>query len=111
MAKVVSVGTTEDYSSAKMMKFLMKFPLPLVKDKKEEYYSFLWSSWTARGHIILFFGLNLVFAALNIYFFISVQIQAMDLFGNKTKSLLDAIIRSVLQCVQSVQCVQCVQSV
>ena len=85
MVKVVSVETTKDYSSAKMMKFLMKFPLPLVKDKKEEYYSFLWSSWTARGHILLFFGLMLVFAGLNIYFFISLQIQAIDLFGKNIR--------------------------
>ena len=85
MVKVVSAGTTKDYSSAKMMKFLMKFPLPLVKNKREEYYSFLWSSWTARGHLILFFGLMLVFAALNIYFFLSIQIQAMDLFGKNIR--------------------------
>ena len=85
MVKVVSAGTTKDYPSAKMMKFLMKFPLPLVKDKKEEYYSFLWSSWKARGHIILFFGLILVFAALNIYYTISIQMQAIDLFGKNIR--------------------------
>ena len=85
MVKIVSVETTKDYSSAKMMKFLMKFPLPLVKDKTEEYYSFKWTSWKARGHIILFFGIWLVFAALNFYFSISIKIQATDLFGKNFK--------------------------
>ena len=67
MVKIVFVDTTKLYSSAKVMKFLMKFPLPLVKDKTEDYYSFKWTSWKARGHVILFFGLLLVFAALNLY--------------------------------------------
>ena len=81
MVKVISVGTTDDYSSAKIMKFLMKFSLPLVKDKTEEYYSFQWTAWKARGHVILFLGMSLVFAALNLYLSLSFQIQATDLFG------------------------------
>ena len=53
MVKIAFVENN-DYFVAKMMKFLVKFILPLTKDKKDELYSFKWTSWKSVVHILLF---------------------------------------------------------
>ena len=86
MVKVVPIKTN-DYSAAKIMKFLTKFSLPLVKDENEEYFSFHWSSWKARGHIIFFFGILLTLFVLQIYLEKVIQINQMDLLGKTEKNV------------------------